>query len=252
MAWRYMVLRGSKVLARCNDDGSLASEGGRVEIRYRRQDGRAYRAGARNLRPSDDATVFPDAHCGEAEAAPDKSAGNGGAKGKRGPSRKSKGSGVPPPSAAEAGEVLIYGDGACSGNPGPAGLGVVMLFGDERWEYSEYLGRATNNIAELTAILRAVEGLPDGDRPVRMFTDSSYSIGVLTKGWKAKANQQLVADIKAAIARCPSFTLHYVKGHAGIPLNERADELARIAIETRSTAEWMDLTRQSAARPPPG
>ena len=72
----------------------------------------------------------------------------------------------------------MYADGACSGNPGPAGVGVVALWDDEQRELSEYIGEATNNIAELTAVLRAVELSAELDRPVRIYTDSQYSIGV--------------------------------------------------------------------------
>ncbi|RMH44471.1 MAG: ribonuclease HI [Deltaproteobacteria bacterium] len=133
--------------------------------------------------------------------------------------------------------IVVYTDGACTGNPGPAGLGVVIRDGDDRRELSEYLGDATNNIAELTAILRALETLADTagatDRPVHLHTDSSYSIGVLTKNWKAKANQELIARIKRVAQAFRHLQFVKVKGHAGVPDNERADELARAAIDRR-------------------
>jgi ribonuclease HI len=66
-------------------------------------------------------------------------------------------------------------------------------------------------------------------------TDSQYAIGVLTKGWKAKANQALIAGVKVALAKRSAWRLVYVPGHAGVPLNERADELAREAVRTRSS-----------------
>jgi ribonuclease HI len=147
--------------------------------------------------------------------------------------------GKAPPSKAVGDEVLVYADGACSGNPGPAGLGVVMLWDGERRELSEYLGQGTNNIAELTAILRAAEAMPDRKRPLHLYTDSSYAIGVLSKGWKAKANQELVAATKAALARLDDVKLFYVKGHAGVPLNERADALAVEAVRSRRNAGWV-------------
>src|SRR5690606_17377311 len=105
-----------------------------------------------------------------------------------------------PPTAPAEGESLAYADGACSGNPGPAGLGVVLIEGDARRELSEYLGRATNNVAELMAILRVAEAVTDKDRPLHIYTDSSYAIGVLTKGWKAKANVELVAQVRLALS----------------------------------------------------
>jgi ribonuclease HI len=96
----------------------------------------------------------------------------------------------------------------------------------------EYLGMATNNVAELTAILRAAEWLPPEASAAVVHTDSQYAIGVLQKGWKAKANGELVAKAKLAVAERQA-RLVYVPGHSGVPLNERADELAREAILTR-------------------
>jgi ribonuclease HI len=132
----------------------------------------------------------------------------------------------------------VYAAGACSGNPGPAGLGVVIYEHDGKRELSEYLGRATNNIAELTAILRAAEALRDETRQIVLKTDSQYSIGVLTKGWKAKANPELIANVKAALAKVPHMKIRYVEGHAGHAGNERADELARVAVTAQKSAGW--------------
>src|SRR5690606_5804567 len=126
--------------------------------------------------------------------------------------------------------VHVWTDGACTGNPGPAGLGVVLIDGERREELSEYLGHGTNNIAELTAIERGLQLVGDRTRPVLVYTDSSYSIGLLSQGWKAKANVELVARIREL---CRSFTdLRFVKvaGHAGIELNERTDFLATSAV----------------------
>ncbi|MCB9614905.1 MAG: ribonuclease HI [Sandaracinus sp.] len=239
MAWRRMKLRGGTVFARCDASGQLVADGGRVEIRYKANDGRAYAAAARNLEPVDDA-ILPDETCGEAERvakADTKAATKSATKGGKTSTKTSAA-----PNAPAAGEALAYCDGACSGNPGPCGLGAVLMYGDERRELSEYLGRGTNNIAELTAILRVVEASPDGV-PLQVYTDSSYGIGVLQKGWKAKANVELVATIRAALAKHGKTTLHYVKGHAGIPLNERADQLAVAAVEARASAGWVKPRR---------
>ena len=133
-------------------------------------------------------------------------------------------------------ELYAYTDGACSGNPGPAGAGVYFKAPNgTTYDCFEYLGdRGTNNIAELTAILLAAELVPAGAAAV-VRTDSQYSIGVLQKGWKAKANQELVAKVKNALKqRGPSWVLQYVPGHAGVAGNERADELAREAVSSRS------------------
>lgn len=224
------MLRGSQVLARCDEKGALKAEGGRVEVRYRPTGGRSYRASARNLEDVPGAEVMPDAHCAAATE-PAASKGRGARPGTASRSKAKQNSAAPP--EHEAGAVIVYADGACSGNPGPAGLGVVILDGAERRELSEFLGRATNNIAELSALLRAAQDLAGRSEPVRMYTDSKYSIGVLTQGWKAKKNPQLIAEVKAALEGLGDVRIYYVPGHAGFALNERADELAREAIGRR-------------------
>ena len=112
----------------------------------------------------------------------------------------------------------------------PAGLGVVYIDGKERQELSEYLGEGTNNIAELTAIERGLQLVQDRSRPVAVYTDSSYSIGVVSKNWKAKANVELVARIRALAAQFKQLTFVKVAGHSGIVENERTDELATGAV----------------------
>jgi ribonuclease HI len=134
----------------------------------------------------------------------------------------------------------VYADGACSGNPGPAGLGISSTDGAE---LSEYLGSATNNVAELTAVLRVAEKYADDPRPIEIRTDSQYAIGVLTKGWKAKANTELVAQVKKALARMGDVHLTYVPGHSGVAGNERADELARAAIVARASSGWVSAKK---------
>jgi ribonuclease HI len=238
MPWRWMRLRNQKVLARCAADGALIDEGGRVEIRYKPNDGRAYRAAIRNLAPIA-GEILPDDHCGEAEAPAASTKGKG--NGKTKPKKNAKVASGPAPTKPEDGEVLVYADGACSGNPGPAGLGVVRIEGDKRRDLSEFLGTGTNNIAELTAILRAAESMEDRSVPLRVYTDSTYAIGVLTKGWKAKANQELVQSVKNALAELEDVSLIHVRGHAGVELNEAADQLAVAAVQSRSSAGWRDV-----------
>jgi ribonuclease HI len=112
------------------------------------------------------------------------------------------------------------------------GIGVVLLSGKHRKEISEYLGpRGTNNIAELVAIERALEAIKDRARPVVVHSDSSYAIGLLSAGWKAKANRELVERIRALVRSFPHLRFVKVAGHAGVAENERCDELARQAIE---------------------
>ncbi len=227
MPWIARKLRGTKVFARIGEDGTPeASKDGRVDIIYNLSPGaKVYRASLRNLEetgdPADDSPI-------RLELDESAAAGKAGSKTKSATSKAT--AGKPPKDA-----IIIYTDGACTGNPGPAGLGAVIVNRGKRTELSEYLGRGTNNIAELTAILRALQKLPaaDRERPIHLHTDSSYSIGVLTKGWKAKANQELIAKIKSTLEKFPRLTLVKVKGHAGVPENERADELARKAANGR-------------------
>ena len=227
MPWVRAKLRDQLVYAKADAAGALAAKGGRVEVRYKPNDGRAYQAAARNLAIVD-ATPLPDETCAEIGAAPP-------AAPRARATKASKAAEAPPLEAppANGAETVVYTDGACTGNPGPAGLGVVVLSdGGRRFERSEYLGHGTNNIAELTAILRALE-MTDG--PAVIHTDSQYAIGVLTKGWKAKANAALITDIRDMLKERRGVRFVYVRGHAGIPLNERADELARRAISSGQT-----------------
>jgi ribonuclease HI len=138
------------------------------------------------------------------------------------------------------------------------GIGVVVIADGQRREHGEYLGVGTNNIAELVAIERGVEmasvldaaplrraesvagesgappRVPGSDvRPVHVHTDSGYAIGVLSKGWRAKANQTLIERVRKLLAARPGVKLVKVPGHAGVPENERCDALARAAIARR-------------------
>jgi ribonuclease HI len=225
-----MRLRSAEVLARCDESGDLLANGGRVEVRYKPDDGRAYFAAASNLAPlPGELRIEPDSYCGPGESVRKQPK----------PSKKSAAS-ASAPESPQGDELLVYADGACSGNPGPAGVGVVALWGDQRRELSEYIGEATNNIAELTGILRAAELAQELGRPLRLYTDSKYSIGILTQGWKAKANQELVAAVRGALESQPDAKLFHVRGHQGVRLNEHADELAVRAIQNRKSTGWVD------------
>ena len=211
MPWIKHRLRDADVWAKVDAAGALVTDrDGRVEIVYKPAAGaKVYRAGARNL------STVPGESAVDFEA------------GERAPDKTSQAS----QPAADA--IQVWTDGACSGNPGPAGLGVVIIDGKQRTELSEYLGEGTNNIAELMAILRGLETIQDTARPVVVYSDSSYSIDILTKAWKAKKNVELIDDLRAI---CRTFAdLRFVKvaGHAGVPLNERCDQLAREAITRR-------------------
>jgi len=137
------------------------------------------------------------------------------------------------PANDEQNAIIIYTDGASSGNPGPSGIGVVMEYNGHEREISQYIGMATNNIAELTAVQMALLSIKRTDLPVRIYTDSSYVCGLLISGWKAQKNVALVGAIRALMTRFKDLKIIKVKGHGGIPGNEKADALATGAIAAR-------------------
>lgn len=128
--------------------------------------------------------------------------------------------------------IEFYTDGACPGNGksvegGPMGAGIVGRSGKLEREWAIPLGRGTNQKAELMAIREALLKVRDRPRTiVRIHTDSAYAIGCLTQGWKVKANKELVDEVRKLASECARFEMRKVAGHAGIPANERADELA--------------------------
>lgn len=125
--------------------------------------------------------------------------------------------------------IAAYTDGASSGNPGPAGIGIVLRFGSQKKEISKHIGIATNNVAELIAIKTALKAIRTTQIPVRLYTDSQYCLGLLTLGWKPKRNENLVAAIKKLMERFKDLRILKIKAHDGIDDNERADRLAREA-----------------------
>jgi len=127
--------------------------------------------------------------------------------------------------------ICIYTDGASSGNPGPSGIGILFRFGKHEKELSKEIGIATNNIAELEAIKTALMELKTTKKPVRVYTDSSYSFGVLTLNWKAKKNGELIDSIKNLMGKFKDLKLIKVRGHSGQEGNERADFLANRAVK---------------------
>ncbi len=128
--------------------------------------------------------------------------------------------------------ILAFTDGACSGNPGPAGIGIVLVCAEHRKEISEYIGEATSNIAELQAVVRALSSIKDRTRRVILHSDSRYTIGSLTQNWKARVNKELIAHARELAAAFGDLHFEWVPGHSGVAENERCDELARAAIRS--------------------
>lgn len=135
-------------------------------------------------------------------------------------------------------DVVIYTDGACSGNPGPGGWGAILMSGHHRKELSGGEANTTNNRMELFAAIAALEQLKGPSR-VDLHTDSAYLRNGITQwihGWKRNGwrtadrkpvkNAELWQRLDEATRR-HEISWHWVKGHSGHPENERADELAR-------------------------
>ena len=218
MPWLRHRLRDADVWAKVDAAGALLKDSsGRVEIVYKPEPGaRVYRAGASNLAAAPGSEPVHFEAGAAAEPKPSKSGGD----------------------AAPANAIHVWTDGACSGNPGPAGLGVVIVGdGDGNREISEYLGDATNNIAELTAILRGLQAVSDPKRPVIIYSDSQYSIGLLSQNWKAKKNVELVKELRDECKRFADLRFVKVLAHSGIALNERVDQLATGAISRRGNSD---------------
>jgi ribonuclease HI len=138
--------------------------------------------------------------------------------------------------------VDIFTDGACKGNPGPGGWGVLLRMGQHEKELSGGERDTTNNRMEMTAVLRSLEAL-SAPCAVTLYTDSRYVIDGMTKwisGWQKRGwvnaskdpvkNRDLWEQLIAAAAR-HRITWQWVKGHAGHVENERVDQLASLAAE---------------------
>lgn len=141
--------------------------------------------------------------------------------------------------------IVIYTDGACSGNPGPGGYGAVLLYQGHRKEISGAYDNTTNQKMELQAAICALNALKEPCH-VQLYSDSAYLINAFTKGWLTKwqkngwlnaqkkpvENQDLWQQL-LALAEKHEIEWHKVPGHADNAENNRCDELARAAIMER-------------------
>jgi ribonuclease HI len=139
-------------------------------------------------------------------------------------------------------KVDIYTDGACRGNPGPGGWGAVLIYGEHERELSGAEALTTNNRMELMGAIAALKALKRSCH-VRLYTDSQYLRKGITEWlpqWKQRnwrtadkkpvKNLDLWQALEAEIER-HTIEWHWVKGHSGVPGNERADALANRAID---------------------
>jgi ribonuclease HI len=139
--------------------------------------------------------------------------------------------------------IEIYADGACRGNPGPGGWGALLVSGGHEKELSGSEAHTTNNRMELLAVIHALESLKKPRASARIYTDSQYVIKGIKEwivGWKARGwktadrkpvkNQDLWQQLDALTA-LHDLEWHWVRGHSGVPGNERVDRLANEAID---------------------
>ena len=144
-------------------------------------------------------------------------------------------------------EVNIYTDGACIGNPGPGGYGVVLLYGQHRKELSGGFRLSTNNRMEITAAIVGLQSLKSKCR-VTIYSDSQLLVDSINqgwakkwrkKGWKKGSNWVLNADLwQELLNLCDEYEVNvvWVKGHSNILENDRADQLSMRAAQSTSLA----------------
>jgi ribonuclease HI len=142
-------------------------------------------------------------------------------------------------------EVIIYTDGSSRGNPGPGGYGVVLMWNSVRKELSQGYRLTTNNRMELMAVIVALEALKRDGLSVKIFTDSQYVVNSVEKGWlwgwvktgfKDKKNKDLWQRFIPAFKK-HQVKFNWVKGHSTNPMNNRCDELATQAADSRN---WLE------------
>lgn len=130
--------------------------------------------------------------------------------------------------------IVMYTDGSSKGNPGPGGYGVILSCGNHYKEFSEGFLKTTNNRMELLGIITGLEKIKRVQAEVEIYTDSKYVVDAVNKGWvfkweknnfAKKANEDLWRRF-LKIYRQHSVTLHWVKGHADNPYNNRCDQMA--------------------------
>lgn len=136
--------------------------------------------------------------------------------------------------------ITIYTDGACRGNPGKGGYGIVLMWGKHKKEISAGFRLTTNNRMELMAVIVALKELKRNDVPVVVFSDSKYVVDAVEKGWLAKwiatnfkggkKNSDLWKEYHQ-LSQKFKIRFEWVKGHASNPYNNRCDELATSAAD---------------------
>jgi ribonuclease HI len=200
--WKRMLFKGGKVYAQVSQDGTLLEKDGVVKIKYQLQQENEYSARASAIQEITE---------------------NGLKKLKNQRKQSGKKTTIKKPSPAsekifDDNTIFVFTDGACIGNPGPAGIGIFFQYRDHKKEISRFIGAGTNNTAELIAIKVALQEIKDPTLPVALFTDSSYCYGVLTSSFKAK---KIGTSWRRLKKRCAAFRcLNYSKSKATKGLKE--------------------------------
>lgn len=130
--------------------------------------------------------------------------------------------------------IFLFTDGASSGNPGPGGYGVVLKCAGREMEMSGGFSLTTNNRMELLAVIKGLEAIRWNNAEVHVYSDSSYVVNAINKGWLANWEKKGFAKVKnpdlwirfSSIYKLHRVSFHWIKGHAGHPENERCDALA--------------------------
>ncbi len=130
--------------------------------------------------------------------------------------------------------IFLYTDGASSGNPGPGGYGVVLKCAGREMELSGGYSLTTNNRMELLAVIRGLEAIRWKNAEVHVYSDSSYVVNAINKGWLENWRRKGFAKVKnpdlwmrlLQLLSLHRVAFHWIKGHAGHPENERCDRLA--------------------------
>ena len=130
--------------------------------------------------------------------------------------------------------IFLYTDGACSGNPGPGGYGIVLKCAGSEKEMSGGFSMTTNNRMELLAVIKGLEAVKWDNAEIVVVSDSSYVVNAINQGWLENWKRKSFAKTKnpdlwlrlLPLLEKHRVSFHWIKGHAGHPENERCDSLA--------------------------
>lgn len=153
--------------------------------------------------------------------------------------------------------IYIYSDGACSGNPGPGGYGVILKYKGHEKELSEGFAKTTNNRMELMAVIKGLEALKKDGNKVIVTSDSKYVVEAVRKGWLFNWEKKGWKKVKNAdlwkrfleLYRKNQVTFEWIRGHAGHYENERCDRLAVEAAQLpylKEDAGFKDLNKSDS------